>query len=214
MDLPPINDGLATVTVAFIGAMVAALSWLGKSAVSGLVWYHGRRVREVELVAALVAKISTAVEALADYTGEDSARHIVEGLAGDPAYRIFIPLDRDYFVFDRVKADISLLPEAVILPVVRFYDEIGAFDVLVAEFQGARFEAFPVSRRQAYVTYMPATARSAAAAGRAALADLDTERRRLDERLALTRALIVGLVLFIALAVVAALVLAALIYLY
>ncbi len=47
-----LTDGTATVTVAFVGAVVAALSWLGKSAISAVVWYHGRRTREMEMIVA------------------------------------------------------------------------------------------------------------------------------------------------------------------
>jgi hypothetical protein len=214
MDIPPISDGLATVTVAFMAAMAAALSWLGKSAVSALIWYYNRRTKEIELVVALGAEISTAVETLAGYTDTESAAKIVEGLQTDPGYKIFIPLDRDYFIFDRVKADISLLPEAVILPVVRFYDEIGGFDVLVAEFQAARFESFPPERRKVYVEYMPAAATSVVAAGRAAISALRGERRDVQRRRTRAAVATAVLVAFIALAIGGALILAGAIYAY
>jgi hypothetical protein len=214
MDMPPISDGLATVTVAFMAALAAALSWLGNSAVAALLWYYNRRTKEIELVVALGAEINTAVETLSDYARPESASKIVEGLQEDPDYKIFVPLDRDYFIFDRVKADISLLPEAVILPVVRFYDEVGGFDVLVTEFQAARFETLPAERRKVYVELMPPAAASVVAAGNSAIAMLGTERDNIRKRRIWAGAAIAALVLLIALAIGGALVLAALIYVY
>jgi hypothetical protein len=214
MDVPPMSDALATVTVAFIGTVVAAVSWLGKSAISGLVWYYGRRARELELVVALSAEINTAIDALAEYAEKDSAAIIIEGLSRDPDYRIFIPLDRDYFIFERVKADISSLPEAAILPVVRFYDEIGGFDVLVSEFQAPRFEAFPADRRKIYVAYIPETADSVVTAGRDALATLDLERAALRARQRTAAIAIGGLMFLIVVGILAALGLATFIYVY
>jgi hypothetical protein len=214
VDMPPISDGLATVTVAFMAAMAAALSWLGNSAVAALLWYYNRRTKEIELVVALGAEINTSVETLTDYAKPESTRKIVEGLQADPGYKIFIPLDREYFIFERVKADISLLPEDVILPVVRFYDEIGGFDILVTEFQAERFEAFPVERRARYVQLMQPAAASVVAAGEAAIALLEAERDNIHKRRIQASAAIAALVLLIALAIVGALVLAAVIYVY
>ena len=165
-----------------MAALAAALSWLGNSAVAALLWYYNRRTKEIELVVALGAEINTAVENLSDYARPESASKIVEGLQEDPDYKIFVPLDRDYFIFDRVKADISLLPEAVILPVVRFYDEVGGFDVLVTEFQAARFETLPAERRKVYVELMPPAAASVVAAGNSAIAMLGTERDNIRKR--------------------------------
>jgi hypothetical protein len=214
VDMPPISDGLATVTVAFMAALAAAMSWLGNSAVAALLWYYNRRTKEIELVVALGAEINTSVEALTDYAKPESARKIVEGLQADPGYKIFVPLDREYFIFERVKADISLLPEEVILPVVRFYDEIGGFDILVAEFQAERFEGFPVERRQRYVQLMQPAAESVVLAGEAAIGLLGAERDNIHKRRIWASAAIAALVLVIALTIVGALVLAAAIYVY
>jgi len=213
VNVPAVSDATATIAVAFLGTVVAAVSWLGKSAISALVWYYGRRARELELIGALSAEISTAIDALADYAGADSAAAIVRGL-DDPDYKIFIPLDRDYFIFERVKADISSLPEGAILPVVRFYDEIGGFDVLVGEFQAPRFEAFPPDRRKIYVGYMPATAASVVSAGEFALSALTAERSRLklrQRKAAVAIAVLAGLIVF---GIMAATGLAVLVYVY
>ena len=85
-------------------------------------------------------------------------------MAASPDYRFFAPLDRDYFIFDLVKPDISLLPEASIREVVRFYDEMGAFDALLASFQDSRFESFPAERRMTYIGSMTRAAADVVAA--------------------------------------------------
>ncbi len=130
------TNGTATVTVAFVGAVVAALSWLGKSAISAVVWYHGRRTREMEMIVALVAEIETAVGSLELY----STRKTADDIAGRTT--------------DLHRTGIHLRPVSrhrsagrTILEVVRFYDGIGAFDTLVASFQEPRFESFPADRR-------------------------------------------------------------------
>lgn len=176
------TNGTATVTVAFVGAVVAALSWLGKSAISAVVWYHGRRTREMEMIVALVAEIETAVGSLEIYAARKTADDINAEIAARPDYKIFIPLDREYFVFDRVKVDLTLLPERTILEVVRFYDGIGAFDTLVASFQEPRFESFPTDRRMAYVGYMVDAAASIVADGRKAKGILGAELERVRHR--------------------------------
>lgn len=177
-----LTDGTATVMVAFLGAVVAVLSWLGKSALSAIVWYLGRRTREMEMIVALAAEIETAVGSLEVYSTRKTADDINAQIAARPDYRIFIPLDREYFIFDRVKADITLLPERTILEVVRFYDGIGAFDTLVASFQEARFESFPADRRMAYVGYMVEAADAIMRDGRKAKDALGAELSRVRMR--------------------------------
>lgn len=158
-------------------ALVGALSWLGKSVVAALLWSYGRRTREIEMLIALGAEIETAVASLADYATPQVAERFREEIARDPAYRIFAPLDRSYFIFDTIQPNISQLPEAPIRHVVRFYDGIGGFDTLLAAFQEERFERLGADRRIAYFEHMVAAATSIRNDGHEAMNALAASRR-------------------------------------
>lgn len=183
MALPAIGDGAGTVIAAVVAANVAVLGWLGQAVVAGLVWDYRRRTRELELVIALRAEIEACLPLLDLYADSRTVGAIEKELLDRPNYRIFIPLDREYFVFERVKDDLSLLPEATISPIVKFYDAIGSFDTLIASFQEGRFEAFPVDRKTSYVRHMRTVSMDIAGDARVALAAIDHEKPRIGKRL-------------------------------
>ncbi|MFI0843819.1 hypothetical protein [Mesorhizobium sp. IMUNJ 23232] len=164
---------------AVFAALVGALSWLAKSAVAGMVWFYNRLTREIEMTVALRAEIETCVKSLETFAKEETASSIKAQMAASQDYRIFVPLDRDYFIFDLIKPDISLLPEASIREVVKFYDGMGAFDTLLASFQDVRFESFPVERRMGYIDSMIGAAANVLSDGAAATEVLANARRRL-----------------------------------
>ena len=106
-----ISEAQSIVLAAMFAALVGAASWLGKSAVDGLVWFYRRMTREIEMTVALRAEIETGVKSLEVFAKEETAASIKAQMAASPDYRFFVPLDHDYFIFDLVKPDISLLPE-------------------------------------------------------------------------------------------------------
>lgn len=174
-----ISEAQSIVLAAMFAALVGAASWLGKSAVDGLVWFYRRMTREIEMTVALRAEIETGVKSLEVFAKEETTASIKAQMAASPDYRFFAPLDRDYFIFDLVKPDISLLPEASIREVVRFYDGMGAFDALLASFQDSRFESFPAERRMTYIGSMTRAAADVVADGIAAAKVLAEGRQRL-----------------------------------
>lgn len=193
-----ISEAQSIILAAVFAALVAAVSWLGKSAVAGLVWFYGRQTREIEMTVALRAEIETCTKSLGAFAKEETAASIKTQMTTSPDYRIFAPLDRDYFIFERVKPDISLLPEMSIREVVKFYDGMGAFDTLLASFQESRFESFPVARRMAYVDSMVKAAADVLADGDAASNELAIGRQRLlVKRKVSVAALVAGIALLI-----------------
>jgi hypothetical protein len=173
MAVATIGDGTGTVLAAIVAANVAVLGWLGKTIVAGLVWDIGRRTRELELIVALRSEIEACIPMLELYASRSTADDINREIAARPNYRIFIPVDREYFVFDTVRSDLSRLPETTINPIVKFYDAIGSLDTLLAAFQESRFESFPAYRKIAYVNYMSSVAGSIASDARTAMSAID-----------------------------------------
>lgn len=164
---------------ALLTVLVGGVSWLAKTIVSAVLWYHAKLTREIEMVVALRAEIETADGSLGPYATDEASQHFRAGLAKSPDFKIFAPLDRDYFIFDTIKPNISQLPEGPIREVVKFYDGIGGFDGLLASFQEPRFESFPPDRRATYVDHMVAAAKGIRSDAKAAMSALTSARHAL-----------------------------------
>ena len=174
-----ITDAQSVVLATTLATIVGALSWLGKTIVSAVLWFYGRLSREAEMLVAIKAEIETGISSLAVYADPDVRARLRAELEGRPNYKIFAPLYRDYFIFDNVKPDITKLPEATIKTIVKFYDGIGGFDALLASMQEQRFESFPAKQRLTSIDFMSAAAAAIVTDGDQAVQEIDAERKRL-----------------------------------
>ncbi|MEX6508017.1 hypothetical protein [Jiella sp. M17.18] len=100
---------------AFVGLLGVLLgAFLGKG-LERLLDLHRRRDRQIDMVFALHAEISAGQSAADDQNSEAEAAYLLENEL--PAG----PSDRTDFVFDALKADLSILPQPVIHQIVLYY---------------------------------------------------------------------------------------------
>jgi hypothetical protein len=161
-----------------LAAFVASFSWLGRSIVAGLLWYHGKRSREIERMTALRGEIKANLiyqEKLSDHSRTDA---LIARVEFTPDFKFFVPIYRDDVVFDVVKIDITTLPPDPINEVVDYYNKSNGLDVIMARLEEPRFDGLEISRKVNVLRAVRDTAEDVFLAGRLAIAKLDDQIAR------------------------------------
>lgn len=116
-----------------IAAMVTVLGWV----------VAGRRDRQAEdrqrvekqddICTALLAEIVHYVDGLEYFDLDALWETVVAEMEEDVTYLPFIPSERNDVIFHAIVANIHILPEAVIMPVARYYNQLFAVDAIIAD---------------------------------------------------------------------------------
>lgn len=156
-----------TGALGFLGVLVtgsiAVFTWLSNKQHERRLEKRRRLDRQIDMVFALHAEIAAGLGAVADQQEEDEARYLVadEWPAG--------PSDRTDFVFETLKADLSVLPQSVIPPDRPLLPAGGAIEPAGGFPRRRRLRAAGASPAQALCRQHPGrTARPADSGGRSA----------------------------------------------
>ncbi|MCE8006208.1 hypothetical protein [Aestuariivita sp.] len=137
------------IVAATIAALVTVLGWFVASKREVGRDRRRRRERERDVQTALRAEIQHYVDALSDpeYDPMVVWKDVVALMEADAEYVPMIPSERNDAVFQALIGDISILPEPVIGPVVRYYNQVFAIDALITDLRNDGFRALSQSQR-------------------------------------------------------------------
>lgn len=176
--LAEIPQGTAIVLASGVAAVVGSASWLGKSAVSGFLWYFNRRSREIERMVALHAEITANLVFQKNLADPRTVENMRKAIEADAHHRFFIPLYKEDVVFDRLKIDITDLPEEPIDEVIDYYNRSNGLDVVMERMESERYETLSAARRIRIIESLSDLAVDTVASGNAALAVLELQMHR------------------------------------
>ena len=126
---------------ALVGAGVASVGWLMAGLRERGRERRHRRIRQEDLQVALRAEIQHYVDILGNpaFDLNEAWRAMVEVMEEDPDYVPLIPTERNDTVFQAMIADIHVLPEPAIQPVVRYYNQVFAVEAMIADLRADTF---------------------------------------------------------------------------
>ena len=116
-----------------------------------------RRERCEDLQIALRAEIQHYMDILSNpgFDLRDIWAEVVGQMETDENYAPFVPSERNDTVFKTVLTDISILPEQVIGPVVRYYNQVFAIEAMIEDLRSYKFDGMDQEQRiKMYTDYI------------------------------------------------------------
>ena len=181
---------------AWIGPVIIAAAIAGLVNVLGWFVAHWRdrraddrrrREKQDDIATALLAEIAHYHDALQFFDLDEAWEQVTDKMAEDQNYVPFIPSERNDTIFQAILADIHILPEAVIQPVTRYYNQVFAIDAIIADLRSDAFRAEPQSARIALYTDYISLKKQALIDGDSAIAALSTHLSVTGARSSLTK---------------------------
>lgn len=129
--------------VGIFGVVIGAVLSNG---LARLIEIRRRHDRTLDIVMALHAEVSAS---LSPTELQTSDAEVAYSLADDIP---FTAADETNFVFDAIKADISILPESVIYPVVRYYKLVQQTNILTNDTRHELFQKQSPAEKRKYMT--------------------------------------------------------------
>lgn len=154
---------------AVVGGLFIALGWVFNG------WQNRRRDRRRRLErvqdvqTALMAEIEHYVVTLKQFDLSATWSRIVSAMEEDNKYIPVVPSERNDSVFSALIADIHVLPEKVIQPVVGYYNQVFAVDAIIDDLRSALFREMDQTQRIGMYTDYIALKQEALARGEQAL---------------------------------------------
>lgn len=146
---------------AWIGPVIIAASIAGMVNVAG--WFvtswrdrraadRHRREKQDDIATALLAEVTHYRDALTFFDLDEAWEQVTDAMAQDENYTPFIPSERNDTIFRAILAEIHILPEDVIQPVTRYYNQVFAIDAIIEDLRAPGFRAQPERTRVAVYT--------------------------------------------------------------
>ncbi|MCL3883691.1 hypothetical protein [Marivita sp. GX14005] len=128
---------------ALVGAAVVALGWLVASARERGRDRRRRQERSIDVQNALAAEIQHYVDILGnpEFDLDGAWKDMVEKMDADESYVPLIPSERNDTMFQSILPDVQILPEGVIRPVVRYYNQVFAIEAMIEDLRSEHFRA-------------------------------------------------------------------------
>lgn len=128
---------------ALVGALVVAIGWLVSGVRERGRERRRREERSVDVQTALSAEIQHYVDILGnpEFDLDEAWRDMVARMDTDDLYVPLIPSERNDTMFQSILPDVQILPEPVIRPVVRYYNQVFAIDAMVEDLRSDHFRA-------------------------------------------------------------------------
>jgi hypothetical protein len=160
------------IVAATIAALINVLGWVvaGRRELNGD--RRRRREREIDVQTALKAEIEHYLDALRLFDPDQTWDRVVSEMEADSDHIPAIPSERNDTVFTALVDEIHILPEPVIQPVVRYYNQIFAIDAIIADMRDAQFQRMTQPQRIAMYTDYIALKKEALVQGLAAVTSL------------------------------------------
>lgn len=140
------------IIAAAIAAMVTVVGWFVASKRDRRADDRRRREKQDDIATALMAEIAHYRDALLFFDLDEVWDTVTAEMLENQDYTPFIPSERNDTIFRAILADIHILPEAVIQPVTRYYNQVFAIDAIIADLRSDGFRQQPHSTRMAIYT--------------------------------------------------------------
>lgn len=150
--------------VGLVGVVVGAVLTNG---IARLLELRKRHDRTLDIVTALHAEVSASLDPTALQTSEAEVAYALDDDVP------FTAADDTNFVFDAIKADISILPGAVIYSVVRYYKLVQQTNILTNDTRHPLFQQQYKSEKQKYMSNLVRLLRQQEIVARQLLRDLE-----------------------------------------
>ena len=146
-------------SAALVGALVVALGWLVSGARERRRERRRRHERSIDVQTALSAEIQHYVDILnnPEFDLDRAWQDMVALMDDDESYVPMIPSERNDTMFQSILPDVQILPEPVIRPVVRYYNQVFAIEAMIEDLRSEHFRsaAMPqLQRIQMYTDYI------------------------------------------------------------
>lgn len=158
---------------AIIGGAFLAAGWIYNGALNRARDRRRRLEKVRDVQTALLAEIRHYVDALELFDLMTSWSRIVSAMEEDNKYVPVVPSEKNDTVFHALIEDIHVLPDPVIQPVVRYYNQVFAIDAIIEDLRSELFrkEMDQVQRVAMYTDYI-GLKQQALVLGRAAISEL------------------------------------------
>jgi hypothetical protein len=116
-----------------------------------------RRERREDVQVALRAEIQHYVDILSNpgFDLNKTWAEVVGQMETDENYAPFVPSERNDTVFITLLTDVSILPEPVIGPVVRYYNQVFAIEAMIDDLRSRKFDGMEQEQRiKMYTDYI------------------------------------------------------------
>lgn len=145
------------IIAAAIAALINVLGWFVTGQREVRRDRRRRRERREDVQTALRAEIQHYVDILSnpDFDLRESWSEVVGQMETDDDYAPFVPSERNDTVFKTLLTDISILPETVIGPVVRYYNQVFAIEAMIEDLRSYKFDGMDQEQRiKMYTDYI------------------------------------------------------------
>jgi len=145
------------IVAAVIAALINVLGWFVTGQREVRRDRRRRRERREDLQIALRAEIQHYMDILSNpgFNLRDVWAEVVGQMEMDEEYAPVVPSERNDTVFKTVLTDISILPEQVIGPVVRYYNQVFAIEAMIEDLRSFKFDGMDQEQRiKMYTDYI------------------------------------------------------------
>ncbi|SHE48758.1 hypothetical protein SAMN05444273_101564 [Litoreibacter ascidiaceicola] len=140
---------------AVVGGLFLAVGWVYNGHRNRLRERRRRLEKMQDVQTALIAEIDHYVVTLKQFDLTATWQRIVGAMEDDDSYTPVVPSERNDTVFSALVAEIHLLPEEVIQPVVGYYNQVFAVDAIIDDLRSDLFrEMDQVQRIGMYTDYI------------------------------------------------------------
>jgi hypothetical protein len=138
-----------------IAAMVNVLGWVVAGRRDRHAAARRRREKQDDIATALMAEITHYRDALNFFDLDEVWDIVSDQMAENETYMPVIPSERNDTIFRAILPEIHILPEDVIQPVTRYYNQVFAIDAIIDDLRSASFRSEPYKTRiSAYTDYI------------------------------------------------------------
>lgn len=142
-------------SAALVGALVVALGWMVSSLRERGRDRRRREERSIDVQTALSAEIQHYVDILSnpEFDLKSVWEGVVRRMEADADYVPLIPSEKNDTVFQSILSDVQILPEQVIRPVVRYYNQVFAIDAMIDDLRSEQFRSSVTPQQQRIELY-------------------------------------------------------------
>jgi hypothetical protein len=140
------------IVAAGIAGMVNVLGWVVAGRRDRRANEQRRLERQNDISTALFAEIVHYRDALNFFDLDEQWERVVGEMEGDENYIPFIPSERNDTIFQAIVGEIHILPQPVIQPVTRYYNQVFAIEAIIEDLRSTAFSSEPSAKRIAVYT--------------------------------------------------------------
>lgn len=174
------------IIAAGIAAVVNVLGWIVAGKRDRRANELRRQERQLDISTALFAEIVHYRDALAFFDLDAQWESVVSEMEADETYVPFIPSERNDTIFQAIVGEIHILPQPVIQPVARYYNQVFAIEAIIEDLRSPAFAAELSAKRISVYTDYISLKKQALIDGDSAIAALSQHLSVSGTRTALT----------------------------